>query len=104
MPLYEFFNNETQEQWDDIMSYDDMKQFLSDNPHINPVFSINIIGGHGDRVKPDAGFNDMLGRIARSNPTSPLAEQHGDKGIRATKSREAVKRQQKRHNVSTSTS
>ena len=104
MPVYEFYNTETQEQWDEIMSYSDMKQYLADNPHINPVFSINIVGGQGDRVKVDGGMNDLLGRISRANPGSPLAERYGDKGVRATKSREAVKRAQKKHNVNTSTS
>jgi hypothetical protein len=86
------------------MSYEDMKAFLADNPHIQPVYTMNIIGGTGDRVKVDAGMNDMLGRIARANPGSPLAEKYGDKGIRASKTREAVKRQQKKHNIDTSTS
>jgi len=104
MPVYEFYNTDTTEQWTDIMSYDDMKAFLAENPHINPVYSINIVGGHGDRVKTDAGMGDLLGRIARANPTSPLAEKHGDKGIRATKSREAVKKAQSRHGISTQTS
>jgi hypothetical protein len=48
-------------------------------------------------------MNDLLGRIARANPTSPLADQYGDKGIKATKSREAVRRQQKKHTIDTST-
>jgi len=103
MPIYEFYNTETEEQWTDLMSYDDMKAFLADNSHINPVFAINIIGGTGDRVKVESGMNDMLGRIARANPGSPLAEKYGDKGIKATKTREAVKAAQKRHGVDTST-
>lgn len=103
MPLYEFIDTETQEQWDEIMSYDDMKKFLADNPHVNPVYSLNIVGGQGDRVKVDGGMNDLLGRIARANPGSPLAEQHGDKGIRASKTREVVKKQQKKHSINTST-
>jgi ribosomal protein L16/L10AE len=103
MPLYEFRNTETEEQWTNLMSYGDMKQFLADNPHINPVFSINVIGGTGDRVKVESGMGDMLGRIARANPGSPLAEKYGDKGIKASKTREAVKAAQKRHNINTTT-
>jgi hypothetical protein len=103
MPLYQFVNTETQEQWDDIMSYNDMKAFLADNSHINQVYSLNIVGGTGDRVKVESGMNDMLGRIARANPGSPLAEKYGDKGIKASKTREAVKKAQKRHSINTST-
>jgi hypothetical protein len=103
MPIYEFRNTETEEQWTNLMSYDDMKKFLANNPHINPVFSINVIGGTGDRVKVESGMNDMLGRIARANPGSPLADKYGDKGIKASKTRDAVKAAQKRHGINTTT-
>lgn len=103
MPLYEYTDTETGESWEEFWSYETHKTFLENNPHINPVFTINIIGGTGDRVKVDAGMGDMLGRIARANPGSPLAEKYGDKGIKASKTREAVKKQQKRHGVNTST-
>lgn len=104
MPIYQYKDTETLDEWEEFWSYESHKQFLSENPQIQQVLSINLIGGVGDRIKNDAGFNDMLGRIARSNPTSPLADRYGDKGIRASKSRNAVKRQQKRHGVSTKTS
>jgi hypothetical protein len=103
MPLYDYHNTETNEVWEEYHSYDAHKKLLEDHPHIHWLPSINIVSGHGDRVKVDGGMNDLLSRIARANPTSPLADRYGDKGIRATKSREAVKRQQKRHNISTST-
>ena len=90
MPLYEFVNTETGETWEDVMSYDAYKTYLAENLHVNPVFSISIIGGAGDRIKTDSGFNDVLGRIAQANPHSPLAQTHGDKSIRASKTREVV--------------
>jgi hypothetical protein len=92
MPLYEFVNTETGEQWDDFMSYESYKAYLAENPHINPVYSIAIIGGSGDRVKPDSGFNDVLSKIAQANPHSPLAKTHGDKGVKASKTREVVQK------------
>ena len=46
--------------------------------------------------KNDSGFGDMMSRIAAANPTSPLAEKYGDKGIKATKTREAVNRQKEK--------
>lgn len=105
MPFYDFINMETGEEWEQMMSYDSMKDMLRENPNVEIIYkSMNLVGGTGDRVKTDGGMNDLLGRIARANPTSPLADRYGDKGIRATKSREAVKRQQKKHNISTSTS
>ena len=92
MPLYEFVDTETGEQWEDVMSYDSYKTYLAENPTINPVYSISIIGGSGDRIKTDSGFNDVLGRIAQANPHSPLAQTHGDKGVRASKTREVVQK------------
>lgn len=92
MPLYEFVNTETGEQWDDFMSYESYKVYLAENPHINPVYSISIIGGTGDRVKTDSGFGDVLNRIAKANPNSPLAQTHGDKGVKASKTREVVQK------------
>ena len=90
MPLYEFVNTETGEKWDDYMSYDSYKAYLAENPHINPVYSISIIGGTGDRIKTDSGFYDVLNRIAKANPHSPLGQTHGDKGTKASKTREVV--------------
>lgn len=92
MPLYEFVNTETGETWEDVMSYESYKAYLAENPHVNPVYSIAIIGGTGDRVKTDGGFKDVLSRIAQANPHSPLAQTHGDKSIKASKTREVVKK------------
>jgi hypothetical protein len=44
MPTYEFHDTETGEQWEDIMKYEEYKLFLLQNPHINPVYTINVIG------------------------------------------------------------
>jgi len=91
MPTYTFFNRETQEQWDDFMSISASELFLQENPHIEKVpVACNIVGGTGDRVRPDSGMKEMLTRIAHANPTTPLAERYGSKGIKETKTREAV--------------
>lgn len=69
------------------------EQFLEENPHIEKVpVAINIIGGTGDRIKADSGMNEMISRIAHANPTSPLAERYGSKGIKETKIRDSIKR------------
>lgn len=105
MPLYDLKNTETGEEWEEFMSYDSMKNLLSENPHIITIYkSMNIVGGTGDRVRVDGGMNDLLGRIARANPTSPLADRYGDKSTKAVKTREAVKKNQAKHGVSTITS
>ncbi len=92
MPLYEFRIKETDEVFEEFFTYDQKKSFLQDNPDIEEIIGApNLISGiSGVTHKTDSGFNDLLNRIANANPHSPLAQQHGDKGIKATKIREAV--------------
>ena len=98
MPIYSYYDPDTDEEWDELWSYDSHKQFLSDNPTIQQRFHApNVISGiAGVTHKNDSGFKDMMSRIAAANPTSPLAETYGDKGTKASKTREAVKRQKAR--------
>ena len=105
MPLYDLIDTNTGKEWEEFMPYSDMKSLTEENPNIKIVYkSLNIVGGSGDRVKADGGMDDLLGRIARANPTSPLADKYGDKSVKAVKVREAVKKNQAKHGVSTTTS
>lgn len=92
MPLYEFRIKDTGETFEEYFTYDQKKVFLEDNPDIEEIIGApNIISGiAGVTHKTDSGFNDLLNRIGNANPHSPLGQQHGDKGIKATKVREAV--------------
>lgn len=98
MPIYTYYDPETEEEWDELWSYDTHKQFLEDNPNLQQRFHApNFVSGiAGITHKNDSGFGDMMSRIAAANPTSPLAEKYGDKGTKAVKTREAVKRQKAR--------
>lgn len=98
MPTYTYIDPETNEPFDEFWSYESHKQFLADNPDIKQVIHAPAIvsGISGITHKNDSGFGDMMSRIAKANPTSPLAEKYGDKGIKATKTREAVARQKAR--------
>jgi len=104
MPIYRFKNTETDEEWEDYMGISARESYLADNPHIKQmVTGCAIISGTGDSIKPDAGFNDMMGRIARANPTSKMADTYGDKGIKQTKIREVVKAKQKKFGIKATT-
>jgi len=98
MPTYLFRDKETDEVWEEFMSYSERQAFLFENPDIEPVVTAPAIvsGVSGVTHKNDAGFNDMMSRIAAANPTSPLADKYGSKGIKESKTREAFKRQKKR--------
>lgn len=92
MPIYEFRDKDTGETWEKFLSMSAREEYLAENPNIEQVISAPalISGISGVTHKTDSGFNDLLNRIGNANPTSPLAQQHGDKGIKATKVREAV--------------
>lgn len=98
MPIYTYYDPETEDEWDELWSYDTHKQFLADNPNLQQRFHApNFVSGiAGVTHKNDSGFNDMMSRIAAANPTSPLADKYGDKSVKASKTRAAVKRQKAR--------
>lgn len=98
MPIYEYHNRLTGEVWEEFWSISSHQQFLSENPDIEQVMHAPALvsGIAGLTHKNDSGFKDMMSRIATANPTSPLAEKYGDKGIKASKTREAVNRQKGR--------
>jgi hypothetical protein len=97
MPLYDFYNPETDEQWEAKMSYEEMKQFVADNPHLQQVFSMNIVGGTGSGgIKTDDGFKEVMSRIAEANPYSPLAKEYGAKDSLSVKKRNAVDKVRKK--------
>lgn len=98
MPIYTFHDTETDETWEDFMSISSMESYLEENSHIKQIIHAPAVisGIAGVTHKNDSGFNDMMSRIAAANPTSPLADQYGDKSTKASKTREAVKRQKAR--------
>lgn len=98
MPLYEFRNKETGEVREQLMSIAACELFLLENPSFELVISAPrvVSGVTGITHKNDGGFKDMMSRIANANPHSPLAKEYGDKGIKASKTREAVERQKQR--------
>lgn len=91
MPTYVFTNVETGETWEEFCSFSRREEILQ-NPNIQQLVTAPaLISGVGGLThKTDSGFNDMLNRIAVANPNSALAQTHGDKGIKASKIRQAV--------------
>ena len=97
MPIYEFRDKTTGEEWEEFLSFSGREEKLKDSNIEQVITAPAIISGiAGVTHKNDSGFNDMMSRIATANPTSPLADKYGDKGIKASKTREAVVRQQER--------
>lgn len=93
MPLYTFKNVTTGEMWEELLSFSSREELLKD-PNIEQViYAPAIISGiSGVTHKNDSGFKDLVSRIADANPHSPLAQEHGRKGVKESKTREAVNR------------
>ncbi len=100
MPIYQFRNKITGEEWEEFLSFSGREEKLKD-PEIEQVVTAPAIisGIAGVTHKNDSGFGDMMSRIAAANPTSPLAEKYGDKGVKATKTRQAITRQKERQSI-----
>jgi hypothetical protein len=99
MPIYAVHNIETGEPEEDFWgSYSAFQEYLNENPHLSQTVTAPamISGVSGVTHKNDSGFNDMLSRIADANPHSPLAQTHGKKGVKESKTREAVNRERVR--------
>lgn len=97
MPIYEFRNKTTGEQWEEFLSFSAREELLKDTNIEQVVGAPGIVSGVGGVThKNDSGFGDMMSRIAAANPTSPLADKYGDKSAKAVKTRDAVKRQKAR--------
>jgi hypothetical protein len=93
MPLYSVHNTETGEPEEDFWgSWDALQTYLEEHPHLQQTITApNFVSGvAGITHKTDGGFNDMLSRVADANPHSPLAQTHGKKGVKESKTREAV--------------
>ena len=100
MPIYQFRNKITGEEWEEFLSFSGREEKLKD-PEIEQVVTAPAIisGIAGVTHKNDSGFGDMMSRIAAAYPTSPLAEKYGDKGVKATKTRQAITRQKERQSI-----
>lgn len=93
MPTYTFRDKTTGDEWDEFLSFSAREERLTDsNIEQVPCAPAFVSGVSGMTHKTDSGFNDMMSRIATANPVSPLADKYGDKGIKASKIREVVKK------------
>ena len=65
MPVYSFHDTETEEEFELQMSYDELKQFLVDNPKVNQTFRMNLVDPVGIGItKPPSDFQKyVLGRV-----------------------------------------
>lgn len=98
MPLYQIKKKRGKKIEEVFMSYSSLQEFLEKNTNYQlvPCAPAIVSGIAGVTHKVDSGFTDVLKRIGEANPHSPLGHEYGDKGVKATKTREAVVRQKQR--------
>ena len=71
MPLYDFVDTKTGEQFEMLLKLAEREKFLTDNPHIKQKLSAPmIVGGVDGLRKVDDGFNEVLQKIGEQNPQS----------------------------------
>ena len=65
MPTYTFYNSETDEQFDDFMSWSQRETYLKENPHIEPMLMVlaNVDGpGEGHPNRKDHQHSQKMGQ------------------------------------------
>ena len=77
MQTYTFYNTETDEQFDDFMSWSQRETYLKENPHIEPMLTTAALVGDHIVNRIDGGMKDTFSRIEEAHPNSPLADRFG---------------------------
>lgn len=71
MPLYDFIDTETGEEFELMLKIAEREEFLQANPNVKQkVGAPMIVGGVDGLRKVDAGFNEVLQKIGEQNPQS----------------------------------
>jgi hypothetical protein len=98
MPIYSIRNKKTGEEWEEMMTWSSLQEYLESNPEFESIITKapGLIGGTGDRTKTDDGFKEVLSKIADANPNSNLASDYGKKDKKSVTVRNAVQRVQKK--------
>lgn len=95
MPLYDFYNEKTDEIETHSMSYTKLEEFKKENPHLSQrILKAPSLARDSGMIqgKMDEGWKENLSRIAEAHPTSALAEKVGGRKTKQLKTQEALKK------------
>tara|TARA_B100001113_G_C21117770_1_gene626096 strand:+ start:493 stop:816 length:324 start_codon:yes stop_codon:yes gene_type:complete len=97
MPLYDFEDTETGEQFELQLKISEKDEFLKSNPNLRQVIGTPmIVGGVDGLRKPDEGFKEVLSKIGEQNPQTPFGrEVNSAKGSKQGAVNKAVDRWKK---------
>lgn len=80
------------------MSISAREEYLKENPHIQQVLTptalVSMVGTVGG--KTDAGFKEVMSKIAEKHPASPLADRYGRKSTKEVKVKEVREKHRKK--------
>ena len=93
MPTYSFYNSETGEKFDTLMSISAREVFLQENQHIEAVISAPmIVTSVSTTNKVPDGFKEVLAKVSENHPTSVVAQRHGKKSTKQVKTESIIKK------------
>lgn len=99
MPIYQFRNIETGEEFEDILSISRKEELLNLNPHIKQVPTLfGIVSGVGSiDSKTDNTWKEVLAKVAEGHPNSEVADRYGkNQTHKQIKTREIHKKYQEK--------
>ena len=75
MPLYDFIDTNTGEQFSKLISISGRENYLQENPHVQQIHlsAPGLVSSSGG-FKNDNGWKENLSRIAEAHPNSALAD------------------------------
>ena len=76
MPLYDFEDTKTGEQFELQLKISEKDDFLKANPNLKQLIGTPmIVGGVDGLRKPDEGFQEVLQKIGEQNPQTPFGRE-----------------------------
>ena len=92
MPTYDFYNTETGETFEKLLSISAKEEYLKENSHIQQVHlgAMSIVSGVSITGKVPDGFKEVLAKVSENHKQSSVANKHGKKSISESQTQRIV--------------
>ena len=92
MPTYDFYNTETGDTFEKLLSISAKEEYLKENSHIQQVHlgAMSIVSGVSITGKVPDGFKEVLSKVSESHKQSSVANKHGKKGVKESQTQRIV--------------
>lgn len=94
MPLYQFRNTETGEEFEDLISIANKEELLEKNPHIKQVpTTFSVVSGVGSiDSKTDDTWKEVLSKVAEAHPDSPVGQRYHKQSIKEINTKQIIQK------------